>query len=72
MALIEAEKSVTENFVREKENGQIKGLISNMWLILLYTVKLFITKLCIKILGQVVPEISLTEKKFTDYRQTNM
>ena len=45
---IEAEKSVTENFVREKENGQIKGLISNMWLILCYTVQLVITKLCTK------------------------
>ena len=30
----EAEKSVKDFFVREKENGQIKGLISNMWLIL--------------------------------------
>ena len=26
--------------------GQIKGLISNMWLILCYTVQLVITKLC--------------------------
>ena len=45
---IEAEKSVKENFVREKENGQIKGLISNMWLILEYTVQLVIPDVCIK------------------------
>ena len=48
LAQIEAEKSVTEDFVRKK-NGQIKGLISNMWLILCYTVQLVITKLCTKI-----------------------
>ena len=47
LAQIEAEKSVTENFVRKK-NGQIKGLISHMWLILCYTVQLVITKLCTK------------------------
>ena len=48
LAQIEAEKSVAENFVERKKNGQIKGLISNMWLILCYTVQLVITKLCTK------------------------
>ena len=28
---IEAEKFLTESFVREKENGQIKGLISHIY-----------------------------------------
>ena len=41
------EKSLTEIFVRKK-NGRIKRLISNMWLILCYTVQLVITKLCTK------------------------
>ena len=45
---IEAEKSVTEILLERKKNGQIKGLISNMWLILSYTVQLVITKLCTK------------------------
>ena len=36
-------------FLSEKKiNGQIKGLISSMWLILLYTVQLIIIKLCTK------------------------
>ena len=43
----EAEKSVIENFVRKK-NGQKEELINNMWLILKYTVQVFITKLCTK------------------------
>ena len=34
--------------LERKKNGQIKGLISNMWLILCYTVQLVITKLCTK------------------------
>ena len=41
------EKSLTENFVRKK-NGQIKGLISHMWLILEYTVQLVIPDVCTK------------------------
>ena len=32
----------------KKKIRQIKGLISNMWLILEYTVQLIITKLCVK------------------------
>ena len=29
---------MTEIFIGEKENGQIKGLISNMWLFLLHNI----------------------------------
>ena len=40
---------------------QIKGMISNMWLILLYIVEIVINEVLpsFKILGQVVPEKSL-------------
>ena len=31
-----------------KKNGQIKGLISNMWLVLYYTVQLVIPDVCTK------------------------
>ena len=48
LAQIGAEKSVTECFVREKENGQIKRLIRYIWLFLSYTVQLVITKLYTK------------------------
>ena len=41
-APIEAEKTVTEIFLERKKNGQIQELISNMWLILCYTVQLVI------------------------------
>ena len=34
--------------LKKRKNGQIEGLISNMWLVLLYTVQLTITKLCTK------------------------
>ena len=40
---------ICDRFLSEKDkNGQTKGLISNMWLIILYTVQLTITKLCTK------------------------
>ena len=42
------EKSLTENFVREKEKWKIKGLISHMWLILQYTVRIAISDVCTK------------------------
>ena len=42
-----SKRSVTEIFIEEKENEQIKGLISNMWLFLLHN-KLITIKLCIK------------------------
>ena len=45
---IEAEISVQKFLLERKKNGQIKGLTRNMWLILCYTVQLFITKLCTK------------------------
>ena len=53
--------------------GQIKGLISNMRLILLYTVEIVINDVRpnFKILGQVVPEKSLTKKSLPD-RQKNI
>ena len=51
--------------VGKKEKGQIKGLISHMRLILLYTVHYNLSYLMFvpnfKILGQVVPEKSLTK-----------
>ena len=46
--------------IGKKGNGQIKGLIINMWLNFLYTVQLVISDVC-KILGQVVLEESLTK-----------
>ena len=46
---IEAYKFVTETFLLErKKNEQIKGLISNMWLNLEYTVQLVIPDVCTK------------------------
>ena len=71
---IEAEKFVTENFVREKENGQIQGLISHMWLIFGYTVKLVIPDVVpnFKILGQEVSKKSLTENSLHTHRHTNI
>ena len=49
------------HFNWKEKNGQIKGLISNMWLNFLYTVQLVISDFVpnFKILGQVVPEKSL-------------
>ena len=51
------------NLMERKKTGQIKELISNLWLILLYTVQLLISDVYtnFKILGQVVPEKSLTK-----------
>ena len=48
MAQIEAEKSVTENFVREKEKWTNKGTDKQYVADSLYTVQLVITKLCTK------------------------
>ena len=42
------EKSLTENFVREKEKWTNKGTDSHMWLILEYTVQLVIPDVCTK------------------------
>ena len=52
-----------KKLLERKKKGQIKGLISNMWLILLYTVQPVIPDVCTKFqnLGQVVPEKSMTE-----------
>ena len=52
-----------EFLLERKKNRQIKGLISNMWLILKYTVQL--------VIPDVVAEKSLTKKKFTD-KHTNI
>ena len=56
------EKSLTKNFIGEK-NGQIKGMISMMILILSYTIQqvIFNVRTNCKILGVVVPEKSLTK-----------
>ena len=61
--VIEAETSVTKCFIREKENGQIKGLKSSSMLILFYTIQQVIPNICTKFqnLGAVVPEKSLTQ-----------
>ena len=52
-----------EKLAERKKNGQIKGLISHMWLILQYKYNLsylvFVPNF--KILGQVIPEKSLTK-----------
>ena len=50
---------------RERKNGPIKGMISMRMLILSYTIQHIIPNVCtnFKILGAVVPEKSLTEKK---------
>ena len=49
--------------LERKKNRQIKGLVSHMWLILYHTVQpvmsMFVPNF--KILGQVVPEKSLTK-----------
>ena len=37
-----------EKLLERKKNGQIKGLISHMWLILLYTVQPVIPDVCYK------------------------
>ena len=37
-----------EKLLERKKKGQIKGLISNMWLILLYTVQPVIPDVCTK------------------------
>ena len=66
LSQIGAEKSVTEIFVGEKENGQIKGLIkTNVWLILCYTEQLVIPTFVPNfiILRQVAAEKSLTDKR---------
>ena len=60
LAQIEAEKSVTENFVRDKEKWTNKGTdkpyVADFFF---YTVQPVIPDVCTKfqILGQVVPEI---------------
>ena len=59
-----------ENFIGKK-NGQIKGLVSNMWLILYYTTQLvlpyptFVPNL--KILSQVFAEKVLTKDVHMHY-----
>ena len=48
LALIDAELVCLNIFLERKKNRQIKGLISNMWLILLYTEQLVIPDVCTK------------------------
>ena len=43
--------------MERKKNGQIKGLISNMWLILCYTAKLVIPNLFTKFDNLVIPNL---------------
>ena len=49
-----------EKLLERKKNGQIKGLISHMWLIQ-YNLSYLMFVPNFKILGQVVPEKSLTK-----------
>ena len=44
-----SEKSLTENFVREKEKWTNKGTDMQKWLILLFTVQLVIPDACTKL-----------------------
>ena len=50
LSQVVSEKSLTEKKVllERKKNEQIKGLISQMWLILEYTVQLVIPDVCTK------------------------
>ena len=50
-----------EILLERKKNGQIKGLVSHMWLILLYNFSYLMFVPNFKVLGQVVPEKSLTK-----------
>ena len=75
------EKNVYMYYIREKEgkkqkfplerkkNEQIKGLISNMWLFFCYTIQLSLSSFVpnFRVLTQVVPEKSLTEKNVYMY-----
>ena len=73
LAQIEAEKSVTENFVREEEKWTNKGTDKQ------HVADFFLTQYNLslpsfvpnfKILGQVVPEKSLTEKSLQTHKRT--
>ena len=59
-----AEKSATENCIREKNNEQIQEQISNVWLILIQSADCQYQVLYknFRMLSQAVSEISLTEK----------
>ena len=66
-----SEKSLKENFVGKKKNGQIKGLISNMCFFITQCNSLlsrFVPNF--RILSQVCAEKSLTEKKIQTNRVT--
>ena len=72
LAPIGAAKSATEIFIGEKENEQVRGLISNIcgcYFVTQYNSSLPSFVLNFRILSQVVAEKSLTEKKV--YRQTD-
>ena len=48
LALIGPEKYVTKTFTGEKENGQMKGMVSMRMLILSYTIQEVIPNVCTK------------------------
>ena len=67
LVFIEAEKSVTEIFIGEKENGQLMGMISRRRLILSNTIQQVISNICTKFQN---PRFSISweifdERKFT-------
>ena len=73
LSKIEAEKSVTENFVREREKctnkGTDKQYVADSFIQYNLLLPSFVPNF--KILGQVVPEKSLTEKKVYTHTHTH-
>ena len=59
---------MTEFFLERKKNGQIQELISNMRLILSYTVQLVIPNVCTKFQN---PKSSNSEKSWTEKKLTH-
>ena len=62
---------VAKTFIEEKKNVQIKGILSMRMLIFSYTIQQ-VNVPNFKILGRVVPEKSLTEKKVYTHIHTNI
>ena len=48
LALIDAELIRLNILLERKKNRQLRGLIRNMWLILIYTVQLVVPNVCTK------------------------
>ena len=72
LAQIEAEKSVTETFVREKEKWTNKGTDKQYVADSLIHITTCHYQALYKILGQVIPEKSLMEKSLHTHIHTNI